>query len=190
VLARHGLATSPYILALGTIEPRKNHLRLVQAFEQLVAGRRVGDDVVLVIAGKRGWGYTSVMEAIERSPARDRIRVLGYVSDDDLPALLTGAVVVAYVSLYEGFGLPVLEAMTCGAPVLTSNVSSMPEVAGDAAVLVDPRDVPEISRGLTVLINEDEEGRAQHRTAGFARASLFSWERAAREMQTVYGLLG
>lgn len=189
VLTRHGLATCPYILALGTIEPRKNHLRLVHAFEQLVAGRLIGDDVVLAIAGKRGWGDAPVMEAIERSPARDRIRVLGYVSDVDLPALLTGAAVAVYISVYEGFGLPVLEAMACGAPVLTSSVSSLPEVAGDAAVLVDPHDVVAISRELATLLNEDEEDRAQRRAAGLVRAAAFSWERTARQMQTVYGLV-
>jgi len=186
VLARHGLAKSPYILALGTIEPRKNHLRLVQAFEQLVAGRRIGDDVVLAIAGKRGWGDVPVMEAIERSPARDRIRVLGYVSDDDLPALLTGAAVAAYVSLYEGFGLPVLEAMACGAVVVTSNVSSMPEVAGGHAILVDPLALEEIGRGIRDALALTPADRAAEKGRSIAWAARFTWNAVAQQTAAVY----
>ena len=141
---------------------------------------------MLAIAGKPGWGHQPVLQAIEESPARNRIRLLGYVSDDDLPALLTGAAVAAYVSLYEGFGLPVLEAMACGAPVLTSSVSSMPEVAGDAALLVDPYEVGSIARGLASLLGEDASARARHRSAAMSRAAQFSWSRTARDTYALY----
>jgi glycosyltransferase involved in cell wall biosynthesis len=184
-----GLVRNRYILALGTIEPRKNHLRLIGAFESLVKRHAIADDIQLVLAGGLGWGHRSVTQAIEESPTKDRIRLLGYVSEIDLPPLLTGAVVVPYVSLYEGFGLPVLEAMACGAPVVTSSVSSMPEVAGDAAVLVDPYDIEAIADAIQQTMSLDQAARAQAIRAGSAQAESFSWSKVALLTSATYRVL-
>lgn len=179
VLRRYGVARQ-YVLTVGTLEPRKNHVRLVHAFERLDR-----DDAALVVVGASGWRSRPIMRAIEASPARERIRVLGPVPATDLAALYTRATAFAYPSLYEGFGLPVLEAMAAGVPVLTSDRSSLPEVAGDAAVLVDPGSVESIRAGLTRLL--DEPGlRERLAAAGTARERAFTWERTARETLAAY----
>jgi glycosyltransferase involved in cell wall biosynthesis len=178
-LQRLGLRPAGYLLALGTIEPRKNHLRLLEAFEQLVGA---GHDLRLVIVGELGWHAGALLRRIEASPQRARILRPGYVDETDLRALLEHSAAVAYVSLYEGYGLPVIEAMAAGAAVVTSSVSSMPEVAGDAAVLVDPRDVGAISRG----IEEALQRRSELRAAGLARAQQRTWTDVARETIAVY----
>ncbi len=190
VVRQHGLEPEGYVLCLGTVEPRKNHLRLVEAFERLVAARAMPDGMQLAIAGSLGWGYQPVLDRIGGSPAHGRIRMLGFVPDQDLAALLSRAALVSYVSLYEGFGLPVLEALACGAPVVTSNASSMPEVAGDAAVLVDPNDVDEIASGVRDLLAADAATRARMRAAGLRRAALFSWAHTATLTDAVYEGLG
>lgn len=161
----------PYVLSAATLEPRKNLPRLIEAF----AG--IEGEHELLLVGARGWRT----EAIEATLARHGARVveLGYVADEELAALYAGATAVAYPSLAEGFGLPVLEAMAAGAPVLTSDRSSMPEVAGDAAVLVDPEDVGAIGDGLRRLL-EDAELREDLRRRGRERAAAFTWERTAR----------
>jgi glycosyltransferase involved in cell wall biosynthesis len=178
--ARHGLA-APYLLYVGTVQPRKNLQRLIEAFA-LVAAEYA--DLSLVIAGRRGW----LTEAIERRAGQlglaSRVRFLGYLPDEDLPALLSGAAAFVFPSLYEGFGMPVLEAMACGAPVLTASDSSLPEVAGDAALLVDPTDVHAIAAGLRQIVG-DERLRADLRARGLARAAAFTWERCARETLAV-----
>jgi glycosyltransferase involved in cell wall biosynthesis len=178
-----------YFLYVGTIQPRKNLLRLIEAFAQIL---RIADanlqsaigNLQLVIAGKKGW----LTEAIERRAAElgvaDRVHFAGYIADDDLPALLSGALAFVFPSLYEGFGMPVLEAMACGAPVLTSTTSSLPEVAGDAALLVDPEDTAAIAAGLARLAN-DAALRAGLRARGLARAATFTWDRCAEETLAV-----
>jgi glycosyltransferase involved in cell wall biosynthesis len=188
VLARHSLAAGGYILALGTIEPRKNHLRVIEAFERGIVGRDLPDDLLLVIAGQPGWGARRVFDAVAASPASSRIRLVGYVPDADLPVLLSRAAAVAYASTYEGFGLPVLEALSQGAAVVTSNLSSMPEVAGDAAILVDPFDVESIARGLSAAVS----GAAQMRVGAVAQAARFTWMRTADGTRQSYeaGLRG
>jgi glycosyltransferase involved in cell wall biosynthesis len=168
------LKGQPYVLAVGTLEPRKNLERLIAAWSAMDERARAGH--VLALVGPIGWDAAPIVAA-----ARDHgAQLLGRVSEDELRALYAGASAFAYPSLYEGFGLPILEAMAAGAPVLTSNVSSLPEVAGDAALLVDPTDVDAIGTALTRLLAHPalaEDLRAR----GRARAALFSWERTARE---------
>jgi len=183
-LAPLGLRPGDYLLFLGTIEPRKNLARLLQAVE--LAGPKIGP---LVLAGGRGWNNAAIRDAIVRLARDGRVRDLGYVPDDLRPALHAGARAFVYPSLYEGFGLPPLEAMACGTPVLTSNVSALPEVMGDAALYVDPHDVSELAGCLT-RIWRDDALRADLRARGLARARQFSWDRTARLTIDVYrGLL-
>jgi glycosyltransferase involved in cell wall biosynthesis len=177
VAAKHGIAR-PYVLAAGTLEPRKNLLRLLAAWEAL--GEDLRDAFELVLVGPIGWDA----EAIVRAAHAARIVVAGYVPDDELAALYAGCELFCYPSLYEGFGLPVLEAMKAGAPVLTSDVSSLPEVAGDAAMLVDPLSVEAIRDAITRLLRDPEE-RQGLRTAGLQRAAQFTWERTATEVRDV-----
>jgi glycosyltransferase involved in cell wall biosynthesis len=169
-----------YVLFLGGLEPRKNLEPLVRAFGSLPDA-----DVWLVVAGGPVRWAPEYAARVERAiaavpgPARRRVVRTGYIPDADRRALLSGADVMAYPSLYEGFGFPVLEAFAANVPVLTSNVSSLPEVAGEAAVLVDPRDHDDIARGLTLLL-EDDDLRNVLRAAGTARVAAFTWERCAR----------
>lgn len=168
----------PYILFLSTVQPRKNLLRLIEAFEQIPR-----DDLQLVVAGKRGWLSHGMDERLSGSPARERIVRLGHVPDEQVPALYSGAAVFALPSLYEGFGLGILEAMACGCPVVTSNRSSMPEIAGDAAILVDPTDVTAIREGIERALQPHE--RARLVDVGMRRSAEFTWERTARETLSV-----
>jgi glycosyltransferase involved in cell wall biosynthesis len=186
VRRRHGIE-GPYVLYLGGLEPRKNVEALIRAFGQAEVSS------TLVIAGGRvRWmpeAEAAVDRAIEEMPSARRSKVVrtGYVAGTEKRALLSGAQLLAYPSLYEGFGLPVLEAFAASVPVLTSNVSSLPEVAGDAALLVDPYDLSSIAKGLEQLCG-DEDLRRVLVAAGMARATLFTWERCARAtMQSLHG---
>jgi glycosyltransferase involved in cell wall biosynthesis len=181
-LARFGLDGRRYILSVGTLEPRKNHRRLIEAFASLPAACA---DTQLVLAGGPGWKMTEIQETMASSPARDRIHSIGHVSAADLQALYAGATIFAYPSLYEGFGIPLLEAMAAGAPILTSNVSSLPEVAGNAALLVDPLCVRSIRDGLHRLLS-DSRLRQELVARGRAREKEFTWARTARETVAVY----
>ncbi len=178
---RYGLPER-YLLFVSTIEPRKNLTRLLRAWEPLYLAKEAPP---LVIVGKRGWLAEDFYAALEASPAREGVLFTGYIADGDLPALYSGATAFTFPSLYEGFGLPPLEAMACGAPVLCANTSSLPEVVGDAALTVDPTSVDAIRDGLRRLLS-DAELRADLRTRGIARAAQFSWERAARETLALY----
>jgi glycosyltransferase involved in cell wall biosynthesis len=173
--------TRPFVLAVGTIEPRKNLPRLIAGMAEL--RDQIEED--LVMAGPTGWLTDEVEQAITRSELGERIRRPGYIEEGDLVPLYSAASVVAMPSLYEGFGLPVLEAMATGAVVVTSNVSSLPEVAGGAAVLVDPMSVGSIAEGLRTSIT-DQELRARLRRDAIERARQFTWERTARETMAVY----
>jgi glycosyltransferase involved in cell wall biosynthesis len=168
----------PYALFVGTLQPRKNVVRLAQAYAALASARRLDFD--LVLAGAPGWLSAPIVAALEELHLGDRIRRLGYVPDGALPALLAGARIFCLVSLYEGFGLPVLEAQSYGVPVMTANNSSLPEVAGDAALLVDPTDVDAIADAM-LRLSQDEPLRQQLIAAGHANVKRFSWEKAARE---------
>jgi glycosyltransferase involved in cell wall biosynthesis len=168
-----------YILYVGRLQPRKNLVRLIEAFAAL-RGRRPELPHHLVIAGDQGWLYSSIYQAAKESPARDAIRFLGFVDGDNLPVLMSEADVVALVSLWEGFGLPVIEAMGCGTAVVTSNCSSLPEVAGDAALLVDPYDTEAISGALERVLLDDEL-RRDLEDRGLGQAARFTWENTARK---------
>jgi glycosyltransferase involved in cell wall biosynthesis len=173
----------PYILYVGSIEPRKNLVRLLQAYSQL---REWSPKWRLVIVGARNfWKSSPVKEAVEQLGLGEWVRFTGYVPEEDLPALYNGADLFVFPSLYEGFGLPVLEAMACGTPVVTSNSSSLPEVAGEAALLVDPYSVDEIAASMRRVL-EDPELAAELRARGLERVGQFSWERTARETIAVY----
>jgi glycosyltransferase involved in cell wall biosynthesis len=174
VRSRVGIA-EPYILFLGTLEPRKNIPRLIAAFDT-IAERHPNHR--LVVAGKPGWHYAPALDAIDRSPHKDRIHRVGFVDPNDKPALIAGCDALVYPSLYEGFGLPVLEGMAAGAPVIAGNVSSIPEVAGEAAVLVDPYSVDEIANALDSLLS-DSSYRERLRRAGKEQAKKFSWRTTA-----------
>ena len=181
-LSRLGL-DRPYILAVGTIEPRKNLPRLIQAFIQIAES--VPHD--LVLAGPVGWLETETDEAVATAGLTGRIRRLGGVADDDLLPLYSAADVVAIPSLYEGFGLPVLEALACGAIVVTSNTSSLPEVAGSAAVFVDPHSVDSIAEGLTRALG-DTSLRARLAQEGPIQAGKFTWRQTAKLTRDAYRL--
>jgi glycosyltransferase involved in cell wall biosynthesis len=172
-----------FILFLGALEPRKNLPRLIEAYATLPAELR--RDVKLVVAGMSGWLNDSVHGRVGELGLEKSVHFAGYVHADDLSAVYSLATTLAYPSLYEGFGLPVLEAMACGTPVLTSNVSSLPEVAGDAATLVDPLDVSSIASGLHGML-ESPSLRAELAGRGRARAASFSWDRCARQTLEVY----
>jgi glycosyltransferase involved in cell wall biosynthesis len=172
-----------FILCVGSIEPRKNIARLLEAYARLTSALQ--KDVQLVIAGGTGWLNTDIYLTVCRLGLETRVHFIGYVEENDLPVVYSLAEVFVYPSLYEGFGLPVLEAMQCGVPVLTSTVSSLPEVAGDAALLVTPTEVDDISQGLRRLL-ENADLRAEVRARGYQRAREFSWERCARETLAVY----
>jgi alpha-1,3-rhamnosyl/mannosyltransferase len=179
VRARYGVGDVPYVLTTGGLDPRKNPQRLAEAVAELRAER---PELRLVIAGGSGWRGRLIERAFRRAGVADRVVVAGYVPDDDLRALMRGATVFAYVSLHEGFGLPILEAMSGAIPVVTSRRSSMPEAAGGAAVLVDPRRVDDIVRGLREAIaRRDELGRA-----GVSRVASRSWADVAAETIAVY----
>jgi glycosyltransferase involved in cell wall biosynthesis len=167
------------VLNVGAIQKRKNVGRLVHAFEALPTDWR------LALAGSFGYGSEEIRTAIESSPARDRISVLGYVPADELARLYARASIFAFPSLDEGFGMPVLEAMAAGVPVLASNRSAMPEVAGTAAVTVDPEDEGGLAEALKTMA-EDENLRRRLTVDGFARAAMFTWERAVRKTWAAY----
>ena len=171
----------PYILSVGTLEPRKNLPMLVRAFAAL--RNQFPHD--LVLAGPEGWLMDEIERTIAESGIADRVRRIGFVEDRALVALYSGSDLVAIPSLYEGFGLPVLEAMASGAPVLTSKVSSLPEVAGEAALLVDPANLDSVTDGLRQLLASDSL-RARLRLAGPAQAAQFTWERTAALTRAAY----
>jgi len=183
VLARWGLAEQGYTLFVGTIEPRKNVDRLLAAYAMLPEALR--SRFPLVLAGSSGWRSQTTHAQMERAAQAGWLRYLRFVSQADLPALYAGAALFAYPSLYEGFGLPVLEAMASGVPVVTSRVSSLPEVVGDAALLIEPHDEQTLAQALAQGL-QDTSWRTLARTRGLARAAHFHWQRCAQETIAVY----
>lgn len=184
---KYGLPAE-YILFVGTIEPRKNIIGLVRAYQALPPA--IKERFSLVIVGKKGWHYKELFAEIENSSDRNRIVFPGYIPEDDLPAVYNGAVLFVYPSFYEGFGIPVLEALSCGVPTITSNISSMPEVAVDAGLLVDPNNVEEVTRGIMLVLGEPDRAKKMVEL-GLKKAAAFSWQKCAQETLAIYkGLLG
>lgn len=173
-----------FILHVGTIEPRKNLVRLLEALALL---RRADPTCTLVLAGQRGWRDEAVFATAERLELGDAVRFLGYVSPETLVALYNLATVAAFPSLYEGFGLPVVEAMSCGTPVVCSTRGALAEVAGEAAEFVEPTEVESIADGLQRVL-DDEARHAELRAQGLERAGGFSWAAAARRTRYIYAL--
>jgi len=169
-----GIPAGQYLLFVGSLEPRKNLSRLLQAWERAL--RHLPDDTWLVVAGAKGRSQVFSQVPLQQLPAR--VHLTGYVRDESLPALYSGALALVYPSLYEGFGLPPLEAMACGTPVITSRTTSLPEVTGDAAILVDPLDVDQIASAIA-RIAADSGLRIDLSRRGMARAANYSWDAAA-----------
>ncbi|HLA43492.1 MAG TPA: glycosyltransferase family 1 protein, partial [Aggregatilineales bacterium] len=179
---KYHIPDHPYIFSIGTVQPRKNYTRLIEALHLL------GDDlshVNLVIAGGKGWLDAPIYQSVKNLNMSERVHFIGFVDDEDVPALYSGAILTGYPSLYEGFGFPIVESMACGTPVLTSTVSSMPEVAGNAAIMVDPYDVNAIAQGLRRLLTE-QSLRETLITDGYQQAAQFTWKKAARQLKTIY----
>jgi len=181
VKEKYGLL-QPFVFYVGMIEPRKNLPRLAMAFASV---RERHPDLLLVIAGKKGWMYDELMETIEKLNLASSVVFTGFVPEADKPFLIAGAKVFAYPTLYEGFGIPVLEALACGVPTLTSNISSIPEVAGDAALTVDPKSIEELSLGLERLLT-DEPFREHLRCESLKQARKFTWAKTAAETMNAY----
>jgi glycosyltransferase involved in cell wall biosynthesis len=177
VRARYGLSDA-YLLYVGTLHPRKNLARLVQAFGLVTSSQ--GPDLQLVLAGQKGWLYEEIFAQVQRLELADRVVLTGYVPDADLPALLSGALAFVFPSLYEGFGFPVLEAMACGTPVVCSDVSSLPEVAGDAALLVDPLDTQALAEAISRILDNANLGHELVQR-GFHQLRKFSWRNCAEK---------
>jgi len=184
VRENYGIAKD-YILSLCSIQPRKNLVRLIEAYTSLRQGRPAGEFPQLVLAGKRAWLDRETIRAAERNSGDRDIVFTGYVPGQELPALYSGAICFVYPSYFEGFGLPVLEAMQCGVPVIAGNRTSLPEVVGDAGALVDPFDERELATAIARVI-DNPDYRAQLCVKGLKRAKFFSWTTTARLTLQVY----
>ncbi len=170
------------ILNVNTISPRKNIQRIIQSFNEVAPDR---PDTILLVVGRDGWKTRRIYKEYNKSPFKDRIYFIGFVPDEVIADLYNMASVFVYSSFYEGFGLPVLEAQACGCPVITSNVSSMPEVAGEAGILVDPNNVSSISEAISAVV-DDNNYRKELITKGFNNIKIFSWEKCAEETKKIY----
>jgi len=182
-LAEHGLEYGHYFLSVGTLEPRKNIPTLIDAFSKLPQEVQKGYPLVLV--GMRGWLTSSIEAKMRPLVEKGLVKALGFVADAQMPMLYSGAAAFIFPSLYEGFGLPPLEAMACGAPVIVSNSSSIPEVVGDAGVSLDPMDVDGIAEAMCRMV-DDYAWRMECSVKGVQRASSFSWQRTGSETIAVY----
>ena len=172
-----------YLLYLGTIEPRKNIERLIESY--YLVNKESSDTPKLVLAGGKGWMYDNIFKKVDDLKLKDKVIFIGYIEDEDVPALIKGAMIFLFPSIYEGFGMPPLEAMACGTPVLTSNISSLPEVVGDSGVLVDPFSKESIKDGILRMLNDDNL-RQELSIKGQERAKLFSWTRVTEKLYNIY----
>jgi glycosyltransferase involved in cell wall biosynthesis len=175
----------PYILSVGTLEPRKNFVRLIKAFHRLMKDYALKGLYKLVIVGVKGWSCEDIFKKVEELELKNDVIFTGFVPDEDLPFLMNGACLFVYPSLYEGFGLPPLEALACGVPVITSNNSSLPEVVGEAAIMIDPYDVDEIAHAMHNVLTKETQNKILVRK-GLERAKKFSWSETARKTLEVY----
>ncbi|HRQ38690.1 MAG TPA: glycosyltransferase family 1 protein [Chloroflexota bacterium] len=171
-----------YLLHVGTLQPRKNIPTLLEAFARLAE-----PDLHLVLIGGKGWLYEEIFARVQALGLAERVHFTGYVPDDELPLWYNGAELLVLPSVYEGFGMPAIEAMACGAPVVAANSSSLPEAVGEAGLLFDPMNVDELVERLTAVCH-DSQLSAKMRALGLAHAAQFSWERAGRETAVVYRL--
>lgn len=171
-----------YLLFIGTIEPRKNIKNLILAFNKLAAS---GKDLKLVIVGKKGWHYEDTFKLVKELNLSNKIIFTGFIDEDDKPYLISGCKIFIYPSIYEGFGIPVLEALSCGIPTITSNVSSLPEVAGNAAMLIDPTSTEQLYDAINKLLG-DQCLYNDLKEKSVTQASQFSWQKTARETIDMY----
>jgi glycosyltransferase involved in cell wall biosynthesis len=174
-----------YLLCLGTLEPRKNITSLIKAYKIFIDKNK---EVKLVIAGQKGWKYDEIYRMVNELKLTDSVIFTGYVKDEDIPALYSAAEVFVFPSLYEGFGIPPLEAMACGTPVITSNTSSLPEVVGDAGILTDPHSIENLAHEMDRLVNDDSLKKYLS-DKGIIQASKFSWQDSARKVLEIYEML-
>ncbi len=173
----------PFILYVSTLEPRKNHLNLLKVFNIIVKEHKIKHN--LVLTGKRGWYYKELFEFVEKNNLQDRVLFVGYIPDSDLPSLYNAADLFVFPSLYEGFGLPILESMSCGLPVISSNASSMPEIVEGAGILLDPKDTKAWADAIyKVLTNKNLQKEMGEKS--LQQAKKFTWEKCAQETLGVY----
>ncbi len=185
VKKKYAIPDAPYILSLSTLEPRKNIEQTIRCFARLVEQEKISD-LHLVLAGKKGWNYDDIFQEISNNPKiKERVICTNYVADEDLAALYSSALVFVYPSFYEGFGLPPLEAMQCGTPVITSNTSSLPEVVGEAGIMVDPHDEDELCQQMLKVYN-NSLFRDSLAIKAKERAKKFSWSKCAQETIDAY----
>lgn len=183
---KYGIGDRPFLLGLSTLQPRKNFGRLIEAFH---LARQMGNlPHRLIIGGGKGWLYQEIFAKVQQLGLTEHVLLAGFIEDDDLPALYRAAEFFAYPSLYEGFGIPLLEAQACGTPVLTANNSCLPEAAGEAAVYVEAESVESIAQGILQLA-QDAPLRQRLRQAGISNAAQFTWERSARQLLSAYQML-
>jgi glycosyltransferase involved in cell wall biosynthesis len=181
VRQQYHLGDTPYILTVGTVQPRKNYRMLIRAFQPVAQAHPHN----LIISGGKGWLYEEMMAEVARQGLDGRVHFIGFVADADLPALYSEAALFVFPSLYEGFGLPLLEAMGCGVPVISSNASSLPEVVGGAAVLLSPHDEAAWTTAVSHLLENPAE-RTRLVAAGFRQTRHFSWQQSARQLRQLY----
>ncbi len=182
---KYGIPDAPYVLSLCTLEPRKNIDHTIRCFARMVQEQHISD-LNLVLVGTKGWDFDKIFgEMSNYSQLKNRIIITGYAADEDLAAIYSGAMMFVYPSFYEGFGLPPLEAMKCGIPVITSNTSSLPEVVGDAGILVDPTDSETLCQSMYDIYRSSSR-RESMATKSLERAKLFSWDKCARETVQAY----
>ena len=183
VRMRYGIGESPFILGLSTLQPRKNFVRLIEAFHQVRQTTHLPHK--LVIGGGKGWLYETIFARVQALGLNDVVLLPGFIADEDLPALYSAAELFAFPSLYEGFGLPILEAQACGTPVLTADNSCLPEAGGAGALYVQAEDVTSIADGLHQLV-QDKALRQSLRHTGLTNAAQFTWERSAQQLLAAY----
>jgi len=176
---------SDYILFIGTLEPRKNLISLINAFKKVQLNGF--NNYKLVIAGRKGWFYKPIFEIVKRNNLEKQVIFTGFIDEHDKPFLISGAKIFVYPSKYEGFGIPVLEALSCGIPTITSNISSMPEVAGDAALLINPESETELTNAICSLLTDNDLQQVLRKKA-IIQSNKYTWEITAKETLKAYSL--